>query len=116
MTRQAAAIGVLVLAMALFCAVGYGLAAPGDTVFERAGEQGAGAEAFVPAFFPHWVHRIRYRCYVCHPALFEMKQGVNAVTMDSINKGEHCGACHNGRAAFIVEFQTCNRCHVEPEE
>ena len=90
-------------------------AALGDLVFEREG-QVEGASAFPPAVFPHWVHRVRYRCYACHPALFEMKQGANAVTMDAIKKGQFCGACHNGKAAFNVDFQNCARCHKPPEE
>lgn len=44
-------------------------AAPGDVVIER---QGAGEQAYAPATFPHWAHQIRYRCYVCHPAVFKM--------------------------------------------
>lgn len=87
----------------------------GDLVFEREGEV-EGSSAFPPAVFPHWVHRIRYRCYACHPAQFEMQQGANAVTMDAIKKGQFCGACHNGNIAFNVDFQNCARCHKEPEE
>lgn len=90
-------------------------AAQGDLVFEReSGVEGSGA--FPPSIFPHWVHRVRYRCYACHPAPFAMQQGANAVTMDSIGKGQFCGACHNGQTAFNVEFQTCARCHRKPEE
>lgn len=44
-------------------------ATPGDVVIER---QGSGEQAYAPATFPHWAHQIRYRCYVCHPALFKM--------------------------------------------
>jgi c(7)-type cytochrome triheme protein len=92
--------------------VAYG--APGDTVFEREGEA-TDSSPFPPAVFPHWVHRMRYRCYVCHPALFTMQRGANAVTMENIKQGQYCGACH-GRVAFSVEFKNCARCHREPEE
>jgi c(7)-type cytochrome triheme protein len=85
-------------------------ATPGDIVFEREGE----SQGFAPATFPHWVHRIRYRCYVCHSEIFEMKKGANKVTMEKINQGEFCGKCHNGKIAFHVEFQTCGRCHKAP--
>jgi c(7)-type cytochrome triheme protein len=120
------------------------LAAPGDVVFERkwqgtpegaveSAPEGApegtpegapegtpegapeGADAFPPSIFQHWVHRIRYRCYVCHETLFKMKRGANAVTMNSINAGQHCGACHNGAVAFTPDFTNCSRCHREPE-
>ena len=73
-------------------------------------------EAFPPSVFPHWVHRIQFRCYVCHSALFEMRQGANQVTMEKIGEGQFCGACHDGQTAFDVEFDTCTRCHKEPDE
>lgn len=87
----------------------------GDLVFERKGVV-EGDAAFPPSVFPHWLHRVRYRCYVCHPALFEMQQGANTVTMDTIKKGQFCGACHNGKAAFGADFQNCTRCHKKPAE
>lgn len=107
-------IAVAFILFAVFALVGQdGRAAPGDLVFER---QGEGAAAFLPSMFPHWVHRLRYRCYACHPVLFEMEKGANEVTMDKIKQGQFCGACHNGRLAFSAEFQNCTRCHKAPEE
>lgn len=88
--------------------VGSAPAIEGDVVFKRPGGEGGTP----PAVFPHWIHRIRYKCYACHPALFEMKAGANKVTMDAIQKGKFCGACHNGKIAWAVTFETCNRCHV----
>lgn len=90
-----------------------GLAAPGDLVFER--KEGA-SQGIPPSIFPHWVHRIRYRCSVCHPAIFEMQAGASEITMNKIKQGEVCGRCHNGNIAFNVEFQNCTRCHRQPEE
>lgn len=84
------------------------LAVEGDIVFSR--KEGEGGTP--PAVFPHWVHRIRYKCYACHPALFEMKAGANAISMDAMQQGKFCGACHNGKIAWDVGFDTCNRCHV----
>lgn len=112
-TKLAAAF--LVLAGLTLAGGGAVYGAPGDLVFERKGEV-EGSAAFPPSIFPHWVHRTRYRCYVCHPALFEMQQGANAITMEAIKQGQFCGACHNGRTAFGVEFRNCARCHREPEE
>ncbi len=86
-----------------------GQSAPGDIVFSR--KDGGGGTP--PAVFPHWFHRIRFKCYVCHDAIFQMKQGANKVTMDAIMKGEYCGRCHNGDIAWSVAFETCNRCHVQ---
>lgn len=89
------------------------LAAPGDLVFESKGGDTAGA-AYPPAHFRHWTHRIRYRCFACHPALFQMKQGADEMTMDKMRQGQFCGACHTGRVAFDIGFQSCSRCHAAP--
>lgn len=86
------------------------LAVEGDVIFKRKDGEGG----FPPAVFPHWIHRIRYKCYACHPALFEMQAGANAVSMEAIQAGKFCGACHNGAIAWPVTFETCNRCHVAP--
>jgi c(7)-type cytochrome triheme protein len=104
--------GALVLAIAaaviLLTSYGYVAAVEGDVVFSRRG----GVSAEIPvAVFPHWVHRARFRCYVCHTAIFEMKAGANPVSMDAIGQGKYCGTCHNGKSAFAVGFDTCIRCH-----
>ena len=63
-----------------------------------------------PVVFPHWFHRIRFRCKVCHADLgFQFKAGGNDITMLKIIDGEYCGACHNGEVAWSVE--NCNVCH-----
>ena len=106
---------LLILAGLTLAGGGAVYAALGDLVFERKSEV-EGSAAFPPSIFPHWVHRARFRCYVCHPAPFVMQQGANAVTMAAIRQGQFCGACHNGQTAFNVEFQNCARCHKEPAE
>ncbi|MBI2997564.1 MAG: cytochrome c3 family protein [Deltaproteobacteria bacterium] len=87
---------------------GVALAVEGDIVFKREG----GAGGVPVTVFPHWIHRIRYKCYACHPALFEMKAGANKISMEEIQQGKFCGACHNGKAAWGISFESCNRCHV----
>ncbi len=63
-----------------------------------------------PVIFPHWFHRIRFRCKVCHADLgFEFKAGGNKINMLKIIDGEYCGACHNGEVAWSVE--NCIMCH-----
>jgi len=63
-----------------------------------------------PAVFPHWFHRIRFRCKVCHSDLgFKFKAGGNEIDMLKILDGEFCGACHNGEIAWSIE--QCNLCH-----
>jgi c(7)-type cytochrome triheme protein len=83
------------------------LATLGDIVYPRQ----AGSGVLSPAVFPHEVHRARFKCYVCHDAIFPMKAGVTLVTMDAIQAGKFCGTCHNGKTAFAVDFNTCGRCH-----
>lgn len=63
-----------------------------------------------PAIFPHWFHRIRFRCKVCHADLgFKFQAGGNDINMVKIIDGQFCGACHNGEVAWAVE--NCNFCH-----
>jgi c(7)-type cytochrome triheme protein len=63
-----------------------------------------------PVVFPHWFHRVRFRCKVCHADLgFQFKAGGNQVNMLKIIDGQFCGACHNGELAWSVE--NCNLCH-----
>ena len=102
----------ILLALVLVAGAVPALAAPGDIVFGREDDT-AGVP---PAVFPHWVHRIRYRCSVCHPAIFEMEAGANEISMELIGDGKSCGRCHDGNTAFPVDFQSCTRCHREPSE
>jgi c(7)-type cytochrome triheme protein len=63
-----------------------------------------------PVVFPHWFHRVRFRCKVCHSDLgFKFEAGGNAINMLKIIDGQYCGACHNGELAWSVE--NCNLCH-----
>ncbi|MEK6684092.1 MAG: c(7)-type cytochrome triheme domain-containing protein [Nitrospirota bacterium] len=77
----------------------------GDITMNRYAEK----TGMPPVVFPHWFHRIRFKCKVCHPAIFEMRQGINDVTMAKIVKGDFCGKCHNGRIAWPPIY--CDRCH-----
>lgn len=109
---------LLVLAVSSFAPSAMA-AATGDIQYERnVNESADGAAelaAFPPALFPHWIHRINYRCDACHDDLFEMKRGGTPVTMDLMDDGKVCGACHNDQVAFASSFQTCHRCHVKDE-
>ena len=63
-----------------------------------------------PAVFPHWFHRIRFRCKVCHADLgFKFQAGGNDINMLKIIDGQFCGACHNGDVAWGIE--NCGLCH-----
>lgn len=68
------------------------------------------ASGMRPVVFPHWFHRIRYRCKVCHADLgFRFKAGGNEINMVKVIDGQFCGACHNGDVAWSIE--NCNMCH-----
>lgn len=78
----------------------------GDVIINNYSDQ-AGMR---PVVFPHWFHRIRFRCKVCHADLgFQFKAGGNDINMLKIFDGEYCGACHNGQIAWGVE--NCVLCH-----
>lgn len=97
-------VGVVVLSMAsLAMAV-----APGKTVeFE-----GKGAGKVV---FDGKVHAAKgAKCADCHsaPKLFQMKKGVDVLTMKAMEEGKSCGACHNGAKSFSVkDKKDCAKCH-----
>ncbi len=97
--------GMLVLATA-FVDIRPAMAEFGDVVMNNSSD----AAGMRPVVFPHWFHRVRYSCKVCHADLgFEFKAGGNKVDMLKIMDGQYCGACHNGTIAWSVE--NCNLCH-----
>lgn len=78
----------------------------GDVVLNKRAEQ-AGVR---PVVFPHWFHRIRFRCKVCHSELgFQMRAGSNDVLMSDIIEGKFCGMCHNDQVAWGPA--NCDLCH-----
>ncbi|MBP1688966.1 MAG: hypothetical protein H6Q33_5109 [Deltaproteobacteria bacterium] len=94
----------VLLGFLTLCSLGWA-STLGDIVYSRQ----AGADKIAPAYFPHWVHRIKYKCYACHDNLFPMRRGANP-TMATMAQGQSCGACHNGKFAFGID--TCQRCHI----
>ena len=96
---------------ALLLALGLLLALPaaaeyGDVVIDRQSTK----EGMRAVVFPHWFHRIRFRCKVCHADLgFKFKAGGNEINMVKVIDGQFCGACHNGEIAWSIE--NCNMCH-----
>jgi len=94
-----------------------GLASPlqadkvlGDITIPREGT--TSLEATPLAVFPHWKHRMYFRCNVCHDALFQMQAGADHITMDAVRNGEFCAVCHDAKTAFEVNFDTCELCHT----
>ncbi len=83
-----------------------GRAEYGDVVLNRLSEE----NSMRPVVFPHWFHRMRFLCSVCHSELgFEMRAGANPIDMKSIVDGKFCGACHNNEIAWGPE--NCDLCH-----
>ncbi|HEY9192572.1 MAG TPA: c(7)-type cytochrome triheme domain-containing protein [Methyloversatilis sp.] len=104
--RGLAAGAVLALCALLFVDIPDARAEYGDVVINNYSD----ASGMRPAVFPHWFHRMRFRCKVCHADLgFKMKAGGNEINMVKIIDGQFCGACHNGDIAWSVE--NCNLCH-----
>lgn len=106
------------LVIALICLLGHVIkpsiaqTPPGDIVFGDVIYEGKGADKGLPSsHFPHWKHRIHYRCSVCHEKIFKMEIGANNMSMKRFKQGELCGECHNGKEAYKIGFDTCNRCH-----
>lgn len=78
----------------------------GDVVINNYSDEAA----MRPVVFPHWFHRVRFRCKVCHADLgFKFQAGGNDINMLKIIDGEYCGACHDGDIAWSVE--NCDLCH-----
>ncbi len=99
--------GLLAVLVLLGVGIADARAEYGDVVINNYSD-GAGMR---PAVFPHWFHRIRFRCKVCHADLgFKFKAGGNEINMVKIIDGQFCGACHNGEVAWSVE--NCNLCHT----
>ena len=95
---------LLMFGMVLTMPVAYG--EYGDVVFNRYSDK-AGMR---PVVFPHWFHRLRFTCNVCHNATgFKMRALSNNITMADIIDEKFCGMCHNGKIAWGAEY--CNRCH-----
>jgi len=102
---------LLKILLCLWLLTGVGLLKPayaeyGDVVINKRSEK----EGMRPVIFPHWFHRIRFRCKVCHNELgFKMRAGGNNITMGEITDGKYCGMCHNGEISWTIE--NCDLCH-----
>ena len=60
--------------------------------------------------FSHSVHSGMFGCGSCHPKLYEKKRTNKYVTMQAMERGGSCGACHDGKKAFSVKGD-CAKCH-----
>ncbi len=106
---------IMLWALILACAVASGFvfssksqAEYADIVLDRKIESMKKANV-KPVVFPHWFHRIRFKCKVCHEDIFILKKGANDINMKAIMEGQFCGKCHNGLVAWETLY--CDRCH-----
>ena len=94
---------MLALALATFPSVGQ--AEYADVILNTWAEK-AGMR---PVIYPHWFHRIRFTCNVCHnPDGFIMKAGGNNITMAEIVDGKFCGMCHNNENKIAWSLCHCD--------
>jgi len=106
LTRLAGVVTVAICTLALHAHFNNAEAEYGDIIMN---EFSADAD-MRPVVFPHWFHRIRFRCKVCHGDLgFAFKAGGNSINMLKIIDGDYCGACHDGGVAWSIE--NCDLCH-----
>ena len=97
---------LLILSLIVLVSPQFGRAEYADVILNKYSE----ANDMRPVIFPHWFHRIRFRCKVCHSELgFEMKAGANDISMVKIMDGQYCGMCHNGEIAWNID--NCDLCH-----
>lgn len=105
-TRELPVAALLAGCAAILAVPGVVMAEYGDVVLNKRSER----EGVRPVVFPHWFHRIRFRCKVCHSELgFRMRAGANDVLMADIIDGKFCGLCHNNEIAWGPE--RCDLCH-----
>ena len=99
---------ILAVSAVLMFSIGSAMAVPSDKTLEFASPMGK-------VIFSGKVHADKgLKCTGCHtnPKLFTMKKGADKITMDEINAGKFCGACHNGKKAFKASDEAnCGKCH-----
>ena len=105
-TIAGSAMALILALLALLAFAPVARAEYGDVILNKRAEKN-GMRAVV---FPHWFHRIRFQCKVCHSELgFVMRAAKNDVLMSDIINGKFCGMCHNGSVAWGTE--RCDLCH-----
>ena len=67
-----------------------------------------------PTLFSHIFHTKLFKCADCHYGIFPLGKDARRFTMSQMEKGESCGACHDGKSAFSVK-DACVRCHPTKE-
>lgn len=100
-------IGLGLVVAALVPSLVWGKIGGGDIVFHPSGAANV--------LYSHDIHvgKLGLKCGNCHNSIYMMSTKTNKKTpMADMQKGESCGACHNGKKAFDVK-QSCTQCHKE---
>lgn len=63
-----------------------------------------------PTRFSHTEHMEAYTCGDCHNWLYPTARRSKPASMADMEKGQSCGACHEGKIAFSVR-ENCKVCH-----
>jgi c(7)-type cytochrome triheme protein len=95
---------ILILAALLAAAPVAAVVGGGDVTFQVKGAD--------KAVFSHEKHVVgaKLGCRDCHPKLYLDTARRKRVTMKQMEKGQSCGACHDGkRAAGLDDCTTCHR-------
>lgn len=88
-----------------------GMPVPPDFAFAKSAKNVLGAVTF--SHQKHADAKVT-NCMDCHaPGKFTMKKAASPdMTMEAMNAGKSCGACHNGQKAFSVKDAAgCTKCH-----
>lgn len=66
-----------------------------------------------PVIYQHDAHVVKagLKCSDCHYKLYSTMGSKKKTTMPEMEKGQSCGACHNGTKAFAVTKENCKKCH-----
>jgi c(7)-type cytochrome triheme protein len=60
--------------------------------------------------FSHKSHLELNKCGACHPVPYKAMHSKVRVSMQAMENGKSCGACHDGKTAFSVKDK-CEACH-----
>jgi hypothetical protein len=86
MCKVAAAVAMIIIGIAAWLLPSFAHAEYGDVVMNNYSDK-AGVR---PVVFPHWFHRARFTCKVCHADLgFKFKAGGNEINMLKIIDGQY---------------------------
>ncbi|MFA5073143.1 MAG: cytochrome c3 family protein [Nitrospirota bacterium] len=97
-------IGLGLILMLIVPAVAWGKIGGSDVTYRP-----KGADAVLFSHDSHVV-KSKTRCSACHYKLYTTSGRSRTFTMADMEKGQSCGACHNGQKGFPIKGN-CKKCH-----